>query len=413
MQVILELIIVLTLTRVLGELAERASLPPAVGEMFAGIVLAGAIALIGPQIPVLAGLPDSDTLRQTANLGIFFLILMAGVETRPADMVRNSRAAVGVALGGMILPLAIGIGLGFAFLAPGETRLVQAFLIGVAISITAIAATAKVFADFGLLRAKPGRLLVSASVFDDVLGLFLLAVLIAMIETGTLPDIADFALLLLKIGVFFAVTGLIGVHVYPRVTRKMQEMKAVAIEFSALVATALAYSLLAEVLGLHWVLGPFMAGLFFESSRVGERPYQDMRLMLNAIAGGVLGPLFFAWIGLKVDLRVVTEVPMFLILLITAAIAGKYVGAGLPARLAGYSRRDSTLVGIGMCARGEIEIVVISIALEAGLISRVGVADPVSRYLFSALVLMAVVTTFVTPILLRLALRGHAPPDRE
>jgi len=94
----------------------------------------------------------------------------------------------------------------------------------------------------------------------------------------------------------------------------------------------------------------------------------------------------------------------------TASQIAVDAGVELPARLAGYSRRDSALVGIGMCARGEIEIVVISIALEAGLISRVGVADPVSRYLFSALVLMAVVTTFVTPLLLRLALRGQAPP---
>ncbi len=409
MEVIGALLVLLLSARVSGEIAERMGLPSAVGEMMAGMLLVISANFAGPHQSFAASLPSSEALRQVADLGIFFLLLMAGVEMQLSETLHDARKSLVVAVGGMILPIAVGLALGFIFLPDSPMRTVQAILIGVAISISAIAASARILQEFGIIGSEPGRVLITAALFDDILGLFLLALLGSMIATGELPGLLPFVVLLGKVGVFFTITGLLGVHVYPHISKRIKNMQAASIEFSALIAVALAYGFLAELLGLHWAVGAFMAGLFFERSRVGDRPYKSMRLMLNALTAGVLGPLFFAWIGLQADLAAIVKIPVFLIILTVAAFAAKVAGGGIAARLTGFSARDSAIVGVGLAPRGEIMIVVISIALEAGLING-ATSDPVGRYLFSALVLMALANTAMASIVLRVMMnRGSGP----
>ena len=405
MQLFLELLALLLLTRIFGELAERIGQPASVGEILAGILLALSVVWLGSDLPFLSQMASSEVLEAVANLGIFFLVLSAGIEMEPREITESSRVSFGIALGGMIVPLAAGFALAWAFLPESDLRLVQSFLAGVALSISAIPATIKVFGDLGLLHTNVGKLVVSAAVFDDVLGLFLLAILLAVVETGQIPDILSLLLLLTKAFLFFFVTVLLGAHVYPRVSRGVKAMQAAATEFSALAVVALAYGLLAEVLGMHWILGAFMAGLYFERTRVGSRAYNEIRLICNTLTKGALGPLFFAYIGLRVDLTALTQAPLFLFLLISVAFFGKVVGAGLPARFAGLSNRDAAAVGIGMSARGAVELVVISIAYEKGVFIAEEGNDSPAGHLFSSLVLMGVVTTMLAPILLRWLLK--------
>ena len=401
MQIFLELLALLLLTRVFGEAAERIGQPASVGEIFAGIALALAVVWLGPVLPFLSQMAVSEVLEAVANLGIFFLVLLAGIEMEPREIAESSKTAFGIALGGMLLPLAAGFALAWAFLPESDLRSVQSFLAGVALSISAIPATVKVFNDLGLLHTKVGEYVVSAAVFDDVLGLFLLAVLLGVIETGHGPDLLSFLFLLAKVALFFVVTILLGAHVYPRVSRGVKAMQAAATEFSALAAVALAYGLLAELLSMHWILGAFMAGLYFERARVGLRAYNEIRLICGTLTKGALGPLFFAYIGLRVDLTALTEAPVFLLLLIAVAFFGKVLGAGLPARFSGLSSRDSIAIGVGMSARGAVELVVLSIAYEKGLFAATAGNDSAARHLFSSLILMGVVTTILAPIILR------------
>ena len=401
MELFAELLVLLLMTRALGEAAERLGQPASVGELSAGILLALIAAKFGQDLPFLDRLANSEALEYAANLGIFFLVLLAGVELDPKEILDNSAGAFVVALGGMALPLLGGLGLAWVFLPESELKQGQVLLVGVALSISAIPATVKVFTDLGLLHARVGETVISAAVFDDVLGLFLLAVLLAVLQTGRVPDLATLGLLLAKVGGFFAVTVALGAHVYPRVRRGLKLMQAAAMEFSALVAVALAYGFLAELLGLHWILGAFMAGLYFAPSRVGPAAYTEMKAILTALTSGILGPLFFTSIGLRVDLGTVIAVPLFLSLLIAVAFLGKVLGAGLPALWVGLGRREALAVGVGMSARGAVELVVISIAYEAGLFAAPGVSEPVVAHLFSSLILMAVVTTLLTPIILR------------
>jgi Kef-type K+ transport system membrane component KefB len=209
--------------------------------------------------------------------------------------------------------------------------------------------------------------------------------------------------------VFFGITLILGAHVYPRVSRGLKSMQAAALEFSVLAAVGLAYGLLAEALGMHWIMGAFMAGLFFEPSRVGQETYDEIRLIFTAITGGFLAPLFFASIGLRVDLNAITMAPIFLTFLLIVALFSKVVGAGLPAFWLGMPRREAVCVGVGMSARGAVGFVVLSIAYDAGLFERIDRTDPVTAYLFSGLILVAVITTMLTPLVLRRLLS----PERD
>jgi Kef-type K+ transport system membrane component KefB len=408
MELFLEVIVLLAVTRLLGEAAERLGHPALVGEVIAGILLAALAMRIGDAVPFLARLATSEALDYIASLGIFFIVLLAGIEMRPREFTEHSADAFAVAFGGALVPLLGGFALAALFLPESELKNAQALFVGVVLSMTAIPATVRVFTAFGLLHSRLGRMVVSAAVFDDILGLFLLAVLTAVIGTGEIPDLMVLGLLLVKVVVFFAVTISLGVHVYPRLSRRLKGLRAAAFEFSALLAVALAYGVLAEALDMHWVLGAFLAGLFFEPSRVGGEAYRDIKLIVTGLTSGLLGPLFFAYIGLRIDMGAITIVPLFLWLLITVAILGKVLGAGLPALMLGLNRRDALVVGVGMTSRGAVELIVVGIAYEAGITTRAGAGDPVVDNLISALVLTAVFTTLLAPILLRWILRRKA-----
>lgn len=417
MDTLVELLVLLALARVLGEAAARLGQPASVGEIAAGVLIAALAGWSAGAWPWLDRLVASDAVGHAAEVGIFALVLLAGVELEPRQIRRSLGRGLFVAAGGIALPLAAGMALAWWFLPETPLKTGQVLLVGVAMSISAIPATVKIFGELGVLRTRLGEVVIAAAIIDDVAGLVLLAVLLAVVRTGAVPDPWALALLLGKVAAFFLVTGALGAQVYPRVRRGLKVMQAAAMEFSALVAVGLAYGALAELLGMHWVMGAFMAGLFFERARVGRRAYTEMRVILTAVTGGVLGPVFFASIGLRVDLAAVTAVPLFVALLIAVAFLGKLFGAGLPARWSGMDRRDALAVGAGLSARGAVEMVVISIAYAAGLFPAAGAAggDSTDAHLFSALILMAAVTTMLAPIVLRRVLRGRddAPPDRS
>ena len=402
---IAQLLCLLLLGRWCGVAAERLGQTAPVGELLAGVLIALAILVAGPSNGWLTSLQTAPEIGFVATVAIFFLVLQAGVEMEPQEVFAASKGAFLVALGGVLVPFALGAAIGWWLIPANELKAAQAFVVGVAMAVTAIPATARVFEELGLLHQRLGVLVLSAALIDDVVGLLLLAAVTTYVATGGSADFAGLAWLAIKAVGFFVVTGLLGAHVYPRVSERLQEEKMVALELSALVVVGLAYALLAEALGLHWIVGAFMAGLFCESARLGKQAYKDMKLILAAICSGVLGPLFFVSIGLQVDLRVVAEVPLLLLLVVLAAFLGKLIGAGLPALMIGYDRRHACAVGVGMSARGAVELIILGVVAEAGIFVP-GEADSVVASLFSVLVIMAVVTTMATPVALRWLLKA-------
>jgi len=395
------LLVLLVVTRAFGELAERIGQPSLVGELVSGIVLGAVVGQYAGMFPTLAELHDNRVFGAITDLGVFFIMLYAGIEMQPSKIVQHSRPSLIAALGGMVLPPLFGLALGAAFLPDSTYRPAQMLFIGTALAITAVPATVKILIDLGKLETRSGQVIVSAAVFDDVLSLLLLAWLTGLITAGATPGALDFAILAGKIVVFFAITAVIGLFLFPWGGRFLKHVKEKELDFSAMLIAAFAFAVLAEALALHFILGAFVAGVFFGRKTIDDRTYESVESKVSGVTFGFLAPIFFASIGLNLSLSAYGEIPVFLVLLLVAAFVGKFLGAGAGAYVAGLDRTEATAVGVGMSARGAVELVIASIALEAGVFTPPGVDSPILANLFSAVVIMAIVTTVVTPILLR------------
>lgn len=406
----LHLFLLLVAARLFGEMAARLGQPSSMGEILAGVTITLSAAAFVP-VALFSDLAESPFLDIAADFGIFFLLLVGGIEMRPREIADHSGGSLAVALGGAFTPLAGGFALAWAFLPETPLKFAQALLVGVALSISAVPVAVRIFMDLGLLHTRVGRTVVSAAIFDDVIGLILLAVVTGVIETGATPGSGAMLTLLGQVILFFLITIAAGLLLYPRMSRVVARMRIPAPHFSALMALALGFAILAEALGMDFILGPFMAGLLFEPDVVGDDVYAEIKETVGNITNGLLAPLFFASIGVRLDLGAVSAIPGFLAALLATAFLGKLVGAGVPARLIGLSPREATAVGVGLSGRGAVELIIASIALEAGLFDQ---PDPLVTNLFSALVIVAVITTLMMPIGLRWVLpdqraEGRAP----
>ncbi len=410
MTAILEVLVVLLVARVFGRIAVACHQSSSIGEILAGVVLALALVSLPIEVPWLAGLKGSEAVELIGEVGIFLLLLLTGIEMEPKEIAEHSREAVLVACGGMLLPLTLGCLLGWAVLPPSDLKQGQVLILGIGLSISAIPVAAKVFMEFGLLHQAVGEIVIAAAVIDDILGLVLLAVASHLIIQGDLPNLAALLLLLGAVGVFFGVAIGLGLYVYGPLWRWLHAHHGDAMSLSALLLFALGLGALAELLGLHFVLGPFVAGLFFEKGRVGVEPYEQVKTVVGTVTSAIAAPVFFAWIGLQLDLGAFSTVPGFLAALIALAFLGKLIGAGLPAYWCGLGPRHALAIGIGLSGRGAVELVIASIAQKSGLFLAGNGAHPIVSNLFSALVITAVATTLVVPIGLRCLLGWRNPP---
>lgn len=409
MELLYILLVLLVATRIFGELAERIGQPVLVGELVSGIALGLLAAQFEEALPVLSGLEHNEVFRGITDLGMFFLMLYAGVELRPRDLASSSKGALLVAVGGMLLPFCFGVGFGWALLPRSEVKLAQSMFLGTCLAITAVPVSVKILLDLGKLKTRLGQTIVSAALADDILSLLLLALLTSMLATGELPGAAAIALLVAKVTLFFAAVILAGRYLLPAIGSRLHRLKAHQLEFSFLLISGLAFSVLAEALAMHFILGAFAAGLFFGRRTVSDTVFEDVREKTHAISAGFLAPIFFASIGIHLNLRAITAVPGFVLLLIAVATVGKVLGAAIPAWRIGFGARNALAVGVAMNARGAVELIIAGVALRAGLFERPTPPPPVVANLFSAVVLMAVFTTLVTPIALKRILRPGVP----
>ena len=396
------LILLLLAARLCGEIATRLGQPALVGEIISGLILAILVAY--SPVPLLADLTQDTFVDLAAELGIFFLLLMAGLEIAPDELFRHSGRTVAVALGGVLLPLALGVTFAWLILPDSAIKFVQALLVGVALSISAVPVAIGVFMDLGMLHTSVGRTVVAAAVLDDLLGLVLLALLTGAIAVGAAPVLAAMPPVLAKAALFFLVAGLVAYGMRSRAAALIARLRIPAPEFSALVLAALIFSGLAELLGMDFIIGAFVAGLLFDTRTLGSAPFARLKASVSDLTMGILAPLFFLSIGLRVDFAALAVIPGTVPALIAIGLIGKILGAGIPALISGLTRKEALGVGFGMSGRGAVELIIVSIALEAGLFDS---PDPLVANLFSALVLMALVTTVFTPIALRLLFRSH------
>ncbi len=395
------MLILLVSAKLFSELARRFQIPPLAGEIFAGIILGVIFNHWSGTFPELSHLHDSEVFIAITELGMFFLMLYAGVELNFKSLKKASGIAVWVAVGGMVLPLALGMGLGWISLPESELKIAQVFFIGVALAITAVPIAIKALMDMNLLNTKAGQVIVSAAVIDDVISLVLLALLTAFLKTGEMPGWHGTAMLMGKIVLFFVITITVGLYALPHLLRIVSKrINIEESEVSFLLIVAFGFAVLAEALDLHFILGAFIAGLFFTKREIKKSVYSDVKSKIGGVNSGFLAPIFFASIGLSLDLSAIVNTPVFVIAIIVVASIGKILGAGLPAKLSGLSTQKSLFIGNAMNARGAVELIIADIALRAGLFN-VPKDSEVVMNLFSTVVIMAIVTTLVTQIILK------------
>lgn len=418
MHLLFVILVLLVITRVFAELAERLTLPALIGEILAGILVGAVITLYPEQFPISFlehGIKQS-AFEALTELGMFFMMLLAGLEMEPLEIAGASRRAFLVALGGMAVPFASGMAVGYWLLPPSPYVLVQSLFLGTALSITAVPVTVRVLMDLGHLHSSVGRTVVSAAIFDDLLSLFILAILTGMIHSGAMPTPGAMIWLAGKALLYFAITLPVGWYLFPMAGRRMRYIHVVEADFTGLLVAALAFALLADALGLHFIVGSFTAGVFFYRRVVDLDVYERVNQQVSAITSGFLAPIFFASIGLHLSLSGVVDAPLIAGGIFLLALASKLLGAGGAAWLTGMGLLPAAMVGIAMSGRGAVELIVAEVALEAGLFDHPSPDNAVVSVLYPAVVLMAVGTTLLTPLSLRWFLKrnGHrlkeAPP---
>ncbi len=405
MEILYIILLLLVIGRIFSELAIRCDMPALLGEIIAGVLLGIIFKQFSNTFPVLSTLNTNEVFHAITELGIFFLMLYAGIELRPKDIGKASIDSVWVALGGTLLPLILGVGLGLYAFPESEFKVAQVVFLGVSIAITAVPVTIKILMDVGLLQHRIGKIIVSAAVIDDVFSLLLLAVLTVFIKTSQMPEFSGLILLGGKILLFFIITYAVGKFLLPLFAKLViNKTNAEEMEFSFLLIMALGFSVLAEFLEIHFILGAFIAGLFFVKQKIKTKVYNDVENKIKGITTGFLAPIFFVSIGLSLDITAITAVPLFVIGLIIVASIGKIIGAGLPAKLIGLPTSQSLVIGNAMNARGAVELIIADIALRAGLFEIPGDSLIISN-LFSAVVIMAIVTTIISPVILKFSAR--------
>lgn len=402
MELLYILLVLLFVTRFFGELAVRIGQPVLVGELVSGIILGLMATRYATAFPLLSHLPGNPVFQGLTDLAIFFLMLLAGIEMQPGDLVKMAGSAFVVAIGGVIVPLVAGAALAWWFLPASTFKVPQTLFIATSLAVTAVPVAIKVLMDLGQLTSKIGQVIVGAALIDDVIGLLLLAILTGMIGTGhTSVNVVFIAKLIAKILLFFGVSTLLGIYIFPRIGRHFRFLRTDEVDFTVLLLVALAFSMLAESLGLHFILGAFMAGLFFGKSTMNPSSYDAVKTKVSAVTSGFLAPLFFASIGMRLRFDAIGQIPVFVTALVLTAMLSKLVGSGLPAYWLRFSKKDSLAIGTAMSARGAVELIIADIALGAGLFLKPEPTPAIVSNLFSAVVIMALATTLLTPIFLR------------
>ncbi len=401
------LLVILVLARVSGELAERLGQPSILGELMAGVILGLFVTYFPGVLPPLTDISSDEAFLTLGNMGILFLMLMAGTEINPKELAQSSKIGILVAIGGVVAPFALGYLLAQHFLPDSQYKFAQSIFLGTALSITDVPVSVRVLMSMNRLNTKLGHTIVSAAVIDDIIGLILLAVVTATLKYGKMPSVIDMAILLGKVAGFILFAVFANSLLVRRLLSKFVRMRSVELDFSLVLALALANGGLAQLAGLHFAVGAFLTGVFIPKSIVNGKDFSSIGPRLSAVTLGFLVPFFFVSFGLATDFSVIGVMPLFMGLVILAALIGKLVGCGFIAKLTGFSMRDSLSIGWAMNGRGTVGLVVVEVALGAGLFDHPVPVPIIVKMLYPAVIVMALVTTIVTPIGLRFFLKNH------
>ena len=394
--------------RLLADIMKRLGQATVIGELLAGILLGSSV--LGHLSPTLYQFifpqdPSADHLLEAlAWVGVIMLLLYTGLETN-LDVLRGvGRVAAVVSALGILIPWISGFALGWEmparYLTNPNQRLIFALFIAVAMSISAVPVIAKILMDMDLMQRDLGMLILAAGILDDTIGWLMLSVVAGLAAHGTI-DVKSIGTILLAVSIFIAFCYLVGATLVLRIMRWVDD-RALAEHagLSTMVGIAMACAIATQAIGIHAVFGAFIAGVMIGRS---ARLRRSDRTDLEAATIGVFAPVFFAYSGLKVDLFALHGLSLLAIVL-TIAVLGKLVGCTTASLVSGLSLREALAVGVGMNARGGMEIVVALIGLSLGVLT---------GEMYAVIIMVAITTSMMTPPLLGYLLAGVRQQPEE
>lgn len=385
------LLILLVFARILGEVFERFKQPAMIGEILAGVIL-------GPTLLNL--IHRTDEIKTISELGVFLLVIIAGLEINFDDILKSLKGRnIIISIMGFFLPLLSGFYVGYLY----GTEAMTTVFIGLCVAITALPVSIRILMDLGKINSEIGKKIISVAIFDDVLALTILGVVLNSkdtdMEVGTIMRVAAFSLLKLAI---FIVLLIIAYRAIKKVSNrenylesKLNQLLLILRGKESLYALffvfVLIFATITESLGFHFIIGSFFAAMLISENLVGKKHLNTFHKTTNGLAMGFLAPIFFAGIGLEFNFSSIQNFGLLFAVLFVSYFS-KIVGGYLGGRFAGLNNSVALTLGIGLNARGIMELVIANIAYKNGLIN---------LEIFSILVIMGIVTTLSTPMMLK------------
>ncbi|WP_292487638.1 cation:proton antiporter [Methanohalobium sp.] len=381
MENILIIFVILILAKVLGEFFERIGFSSILGEIFAGIILS--LFLLSQ---------DPETFSFLAELGAIFLLFTAGYKEVHLQELRSaSKKAIIPTITQILLAFSSGFILGLIF----NFQILESLFMAVAFSATSIGVLVKILIDYNYLSSKPGSLMLTSAIFDDIAGIFMLSIVVTVAELQHLPSFSQILTIFAKLAFFMLSMAVLGLKIYPKLFDYIHKMHIKESIFSFVIIIALFSAYFAEAFELHAVIGAFVGGIIL--SRIPIAKIEDVQSKVSGLSYGMFTPLFFAYIGFTVDLSVLETTSLFTVLVVVMALFGKLVGGFIGSKIVGLDSSDSLIFGIGVMPRAGIELVVITVGRNRGIIG---------DEIYSAIVLMVIVSIIVSPMLLKFAINA-------
>ncbi|MDY4166850.1 MULTISPECIES: cation:proton antiporter [Eubacteriales] len=378
-----QIALILVSTKVCGLITRRFQMPQVVGALLAGLLLGPAVFGLLPS--------DSEMIKQLAELGVIVIMFSAGMETDIRDLKNAGKSGFLVAMLGVLVPLLGGAGLA-AWLAPTENML-QNFFIGTVLTATSVSITVEALREMGRLQSRVGNTILAAAIIDDILGIIALTIMTSLGGGGE-----SIAVVLLKIVLFLVVccfVYVVGLKVLDWYIERAGRRDLRRFPIAAFVVCLMMAWIAEHFFGVADITGAFAAGLMIGATKKAgyiASKFEPVQYLF-------LAPVFFASIGMTVVLPAMsTQIVIFSVLLVVVAVLSKWLGCGVGAKMCGFTTRECNQIGLGMVCRGEVALIVANKGAEVGLMPDA---------LFAPVIIMVIISTILTPILLKLAYRGE------
>lgn len=381
-ETLLQIALILIFTKIGGLVSRKFKMPEVLGALIAGVIL-------GPA--VLSLIEYTENIKLLSELGVIMLMFLAGLETNVEELKKAGKTSFVIALSGVIIPLILGTAAAYLFF----TDFWENLFVGVILTATSVSISVETLTELGKLNTKAGVNILGAAVIDDVLGLILISIVLAVSQTlgsGASGASAAISLTLTFVKIIaFCLISIIMIAVVPKFINKISSdnrHKRDLLPYS--IAMALLLAFVSEILGIAAITGAYICGLTL--SQFIHKEYIEKNV--KAISSGFLSLIFFASVGIAADIKGLDpEVILITLVMFVIAVVGKLFGCGGAARLFKISKRESLQIGVGMISRGEVAIITANIGMQNHIIS---------EEIYIPTLIVVILTTVITPALLKI-----------